>query len=351
MKEEKEELKDQEVLETTLKDDPALVSECPAEELPDGCDDFECDEEPTDDLCGYDPVSDETDGCEAITESAKDADADNGFLNESEEEAAAYKTEFTEEERLNLVKEFNEHNKGVAYLDDDVPTQEEKDAAVAEFVKVNEEYANMTFLIADAPNSLRVAKFLKNWNEKEVHWDKDLWKGVIMFDAIIKDFIERREKDETLDFVINYGALSYLYIALGNVRGTGLAEAVKQQSINEEYDKIFGVVEDCVNDFKKKGDEVEKAKKTAQFYTAGFKVHFIETPEENRMTKEEFVQNIKDHWEETADLRQKVYENPYQFGLTAKEVEDLKSFRPELSVEDAVGGLAVNKDANKGGEE
>lgn len=276
--------------------------------------------------------------------------ADEVLVNEeeSDEEKEAYELKISDEDRLKLIKEFNEQNKGRAFIYDEKPTQEEKDAAIQEFVKANDDYAHMEFTIADAANSLRVAKFLKNWNENDAVWEKDMWQGTIMFDAIIKDFIERREKDETLALVVNYGALSYLYIALGSVRGVGLKAAIRQQKINEEYDKIFSVVADCVEDFKAKAKEVDKLKQIAQFYTNGYKVHFEEEPKDNHMSKEEFIQNIKDHWDETADLREKVFANPYQFGLTTKEVEELKAYKTQPKEEsgevpeqltDAVGTL------------
>lgn len=290
MKEEKEELKEQEVLK-----------------------------EKKDDL-------ESTDEAFANVEESK-------VVEESDEEKEAYELKISDEDRLKLIKEFNEQNKGRAFIDDEKPTQEEKDAVVQDFVKANDDYAHMEFTIADAANSLRVAKFLKNWNEHDAVWEKDMWQGTIMFDAIIKDFIERREKDDTLAFVVNYGALSYLYIALGNVRGVGLAAALRQQKINEEYDKIFSVVADCVEDFKAKAKEVEKLQQIAQFYTNGYKVHFEDEPKDDHMSKEEFVQNIKDHWDETAELREKVYANPYQFGLTTKEAEELKAYKPQQTDE------------------
>lgn len=267
---------------------------------------------------------------------------------ESDEEKEAYELKISDEERLKLIKEFNEQNKGRAFIYDEKPTQEEKDAAIQEFVKANDDYSRMEFTIADCANSLRVAKFLKNWNENDAVWEKDMWQGTIMFDAIIKDFIERREKDGSLALVVNYGALSYLYIALGSVRGVGLKAALRQQKINEEYDKIFSVVADCVEDFKAKAKEVEKLQQIAQFYTNGYKVRFEEEPKDTHMSKEEFVQNIKDHWDETAELREKVFANPYQFGLTTKEVEELKAYKPQPKEEsgeaqdkltDAVGTL------------
>jgi hypothetical protein len=268
----------------------------------------------------------ELNDCENVHESKSESE-------EEKEEEEAYEVKMTDEERAELIKGFNEQNKGKAYVDEDKPSKEEIDAVIADFVKANDEYAHMEFVIADASNSLRVAKFLKTWNEKDAVWEKDMWQGTVMFDAIIKDFIDRRQKDETLSLVINYGALSYLYLAMSNVRGVGLAAAVHQKSINEEYDAIFSVVADCVEDFKAKGKEVEKLQNIAQFYTNGFRVHFIDEPKDDHMSKEELIQTLKDHWDESKDLRDRVFANPYQFGLTKKEVDDLKAWHDKSTDE------------------
>ena len=99
------------------------------------------------------------------------------------------KTEPSEEEiaakRLEMIKTYNEQNKGNSWIEDEKPTEEEVKAIAQEYKEKVEAFNAIKFTIADEANALRVAKFLKKWNEDSVCWENEGWRGAIFFDAII----------------------------------------------------------------------------------------------------------------------------------------------------------------------
>ena len=93
-----------------------------------------------------------------------DADCDTDCP--AKEEA---KTEPSEEDiaakRLEMIKTYNEQNKGNSWIENEKPTEEEVKAIAQEYKEKVEAFNAIKFIIADEANALRVAKFLKKWNE------------------------------------------------------------------------------------------------------------------------------------------------------------------------------------------
>ena len=51
-------------------------------------------------------------------------------------------------------------------------------------------YADKTYVIMEK-DALAFAELLKKWNTTMNHWEKGTWKGVIMFDKVISEAIEK----------------------------------------------------------------------------------------------------------------------------------------------------------------
>ena len=103
-------------------------------------------------------------------------------------------------------------------------TKEDVDKAKAEFDEEVAKYANKTYVIAEK-DALAFAELLKKWNATMNHWEKGTWKGMLMFDKVISEAIEKYKADATLPFEVDYATLMYLYQTMSNPAGVGLESA------------------------------------------------------------------------------------------------------------------------------
>ena len=107
---------------------------------------------------------------------------------------------------------------------DEETTKEDIDKAKAEFDEEVAKYANKTYVIMDH-DALAFAELLKKWNATLNHWEKGTWKGMLMFDKVISEAIEKYKADDTLPFEVDYATLMYLYQTMSNPAGIGLESA------------------------------------------------------------------------------------------------------------------------------
>lgn len=107
---------------------------------------------------------------------------------------------------------------------DEEATKEDVDKAKAEFDEEVAKYANKTYVIAEK-DALAFAELLKKWNATMNHWEKGTWKGMLMFDKVISESIEKYKADATLPFEVDYATLMYLYQTMSNPAGVGLESA------------------------------------------------------------------------------------------------------------------------------
>ena len=177
-------------------------------------------------------------------------------------------------ERAQLIEQYNKENAGVSRLENEPATEDDVNAAKKAYEDAQTAFNSQTYVIADKPNALRVAKFLKNWNEKYAVWEKDQWVGVVKFDSLIADYIGKLETEET-DLVVDYNTLIYLDVLMMRPAGKGLESAKEMESMNEEYNKIL----ECVDD--RKNEVFEQQRKIRQLQdvwgpaTCGFKIHYL----------------------------------------------------------------------------
>lgn len=193
-----------------------------------------------------------------------------------------------EEQRKELISQYNKENAGVSELIDETVDEEFVKKTKEDWETAVKLFQSRTFVIADSHNAVRVAKFLKTWNEKFAAWEKDQWIGVVKFDKFVNDFLKEFEKKEQ-DFVIDYGCLGFLYTLMMKPCGVGLASAKKMQSIDEEYNKILETIDDLKKDTDKQQLDIKKKQEVWAAACAGFKLRYL--------TEEE-----REKWEQTAVL-------------------------------------------------
>ena len=192
-----------------------------------------------------------------------------------------------EEQRKELISQYNKENAGVSELIDETVDDEFVKNTKEDWENAVKTFQTRTFTIADSRNAVRVAKFLKTWNEKFAAWEKDQWIGVVKFDKFVNDFLKEFEKKEQ-DLVIDYGCLGCLYTLMMKPCG-GLASAKKMQSIDEEYNKILETIDDLKKDTDKQQLEIKKKQEVWAAACAGFKLRYL--------TEEE-----REKWEQTTVL-------------------------------------------------
>lgn len=119
---------------------------------------------------------------------------------------------------------------------DEEATPEDVANAKKEFDDEVAKYANQTYVIMDQ-GALEYAELLKKWNATLNHWEKGTWKGMIMFDKVISELIEKYKADHTLPLEVDYATLMYLYQTMSNPAGTGL-ESARAMAELEGFDPI-----------------------------------------------------------------------------------------------------------------
>lgn len=119
---------------------------------------------------------------------------------------------------------------------DEEATPEDVAKAKKEFDDEVAKYANQTYVIMDQ-GALEYAELLKRWNATLNHWEKGTWKGMIMFDKVISELIEKYKADHTLPLEVDYATLMYLYQTMSNPAGTGL-ESARAMAELEGFDPI-----------------------------------------------------------------------------------------------------------------
>ena len=119
---------------------------------------------------------------------------------------------------------------------DEEATPEDVANAKKEFDDEVAKYANQTYVIMDQ-GAIEYAELLKRWNATLNHWEKGTWKGMIMFDKVISELIEKYKADHTLPLEVDYATLMYLYQTMSNPAGTGL-ESARAMAELEGFDPI-----------------------------------------------------------------------------------------------------------------
>ena len=137
-------------------------------------------------------------------------------------------TQMTDEQLKKLHEKFRDDlrekfGKWLTVYDEEA-TKEDVDKAKAEFDEEVAKYANKTYVIAEK-DALAFAELLKKWNATMNHWEKGTWKGMLMFDKVISEAIEKYKADATLPFEVDYATLMYLYQTMSNPAGVGLESA------------------------------------------------------------------------------------------------------------------------------
>lgn len=187
-----------------------------------------------------------------------------------------------EDERRKAIAEFNVQNMGKFWIDPDkVPTDEDIENVKKEFeerTKALQEKKD--YLVADKSNALRVAKFMKDFNDNSV-WSQRMFVGVLNFSALMNDFIENFDENNPKDLVMEYAPMQYAFLLFENYGGVGIDSARHMAEIWDEYLPIYETLHELVDWYKKEADKCDELKEKWAMFEQGYYLHILEGTEED----------------------------------------------------------------------
>lgn len=193
--------------------------------------------------------------------------------------------EMSDEDREAFIDDWNKNNKADGEIRKEKPTAEELAEVANAYNDEVQKYNGTLFELADTANALRVAKFLKKWNEEDAHWEGNMYVGVKMFDDIIRKFIKScAEKPEPL--MVNYGTLTYLFLAMRSVSGVGLRSAIHMIKINDEFTPILDRIGDLYSEHQEYAKKIQLMQERWRMFELGFYVTYWDLEEKKELVAE-----------------------------------------------------------------
>ena len=185
-----------------------------------------------------------------------------------------------EKERRKAIAEFNVQNMGKYWIDPDkVPTSEDIENVKKEFeerTKALQEKKD--YIVADKNNALRVAKFMKDFNDNSL-WSQRMFVGVLNFSALMNDFIEGFDENNPVDLILEYAPVQYAFLLFENYGGIGIDSARHMAEIWDEYLPIYETLHELVDGYKKEAGACDELKEKWAMFEQGYYLHVLDDTE------------------------------------------------------------------------
>ena len=185
-----------------------------------------------------------------------------------------------EEERRKAIAEFNVQNMGKYWIDPDkVPTSEDIENVKKEFeerTKALQEKKD--YIVADKNNALRVAKFMKDFNDNSL-WSQRMFVGVLNFSALMNDCIEGFDENNPVDLILEYAPVQYAFLLFENYGGIGIDSARHMAEIWDEYLPIYETLHELVDGYKKEAGACDELKEKWAMFEQGYYLHVLDDTE------------------------------------------------------------------------
>ena len=200
-----------------------------------------------------------------------------------------------EEERRKAIAEFNVQNMGKYWIDPDkVPTSEDIENVKKEFeerTKALQEKKD--YIVADKNNALRVAKFMKDFNDNSL-WSQRMFVGVLNFSALMNDFIEGFDENNPVDLILEYAPVQYAFLLFENYGGIGIDSARHMAEIWDEYLPIYETLHELVDRYKKEAGACDELKEKWAMFEQGYYLHVLDDTETDPREQEQPVEEKTD---------------------------------------------------------
>ena len=200
-----------------------------------------------------------------------------------------------EEERRKAIAEFNVQNMGKYWIDPDkVPTSEDIENVKKEFeerTKALQEKKD--YIVADKNNALRVAKFMKDFNDNSL-WSQRMFVGVLNFSALMNDFIEGFDENNPVDLILEYAPVQYAFLLFENYGGIGIDSARHMAEIWDEYLPIYETLHELVDGYKKEAGACDELKEKWAMFEQGYYLYVLDDTETDPREQEQPVEEKTD---------------------------------------------------------
>ena len=146
--------------------------------------------------------------------------------------------------RIMMRKQFNERFSKWAEIDPEDSDDDFIKQASEEFDNAVKEQTDRSFMIGSHVDGVaeKTVDFLLEFNATMNTWDKGGWRGLVMFEKVMKPIAEEIKKDSEKDLCIDYSTLIFLYESMMAPHGCGLESAklmAKYENYNIETDKPY----------------------------------------------------------------------------------------------------------------
>ena len=199
------------------------------------------------------------------------------------------------EERRKAIAEFNVQNMGKYWIDPDkVPTSEYIENVKKEFeerTKALQEKKD--YIVADKNNALRVAKFMKDFNDNSL-WSQRMFVGVLNFSALMNDFIEGFDENNPVDLILEYAPVQYAFLLFENYGGIGIDSARHMAEIWDEYLPIYETLHELVDGYKKEAGACDELKEKWAMFEQGYYLHVLDDTETDPRESEQSAEEKTD---------------------------------------------------------
>ena len=209
-------------------------------------------------------------------------------------------------ERAKYIRDFNINNAGKMRIEPDkVPTEDDIKNAREEYeARVTALKEKNDYFVADKENALRVAKFLKTYNETNI-WvgtpTQPLFVGVIRFQEYITKFIEECEK-EPKELVMEYGPMQFCFVAMSNYCGMGLEGANHMMEIWDEFIPIYDALRDNIEYYKQEVEKCNELNDRWALMSQGFYTVILKVNEEENQEQQNEVEAVNNEEPFTEDI-------------------------------------------------
>lgn len=181
-----------------------------------------------------------------------------------------------EMERRRAIAEFNVNNMGKFWIDPNkVPTEDDINSAKADFEAaakaLNEK---KDYVIADKENALRVAKFMKDFNDNSF-WTQRMFVGVLNFSDLLNEFIKNFDENNPTELALDYAPVQYAYILFENYAGFGYDAAKHMAEIWDEYLPIYEKLHELVDEYKAEMQKVDDLKERWGMLAQGYYAYIM----------------------------------------------------------------------------
>lgn len=176
-----------------------------------------------------------------------------------------------EAERRKVISEFNVNNMGKFWIDPDkTPTEDDINRAKADFeAAANALKERKDYVIADKDNALRVAKFMKEFNDNSF-WTQRMFVGVLNFSDLLNEFIKNFDENNQKELSLEYSPVQYAFILFENYAGFGYEAAKHMAEIWDEYLPIYERLHELVDEYKAETQKIEDLKDRWAMMSQGY---------------------------------------------------------------------------------